>query len=721
MPNPRRLERALVRAIRAGAALVLLTPLIVTPATVYPFVVGKALYSRAAIEVVVGLYAVLAALRPAYAPPRRSRLLLALAAGLAAALAAAVLGVSPRRSLWSDYESMQGVVDAAHWFAFTVVIAATFRTAREWRALLNVNLGVGSAIALLAAASSLAVDLPFFGSLPEYRYPRIATVFGNPLYLGAYMLVNAVVAGGFLARSLAAAGGGARFRWGRLWWGAAAALHLWAFTLAGSLGALAGLIAAGGFLGAAYLLVTRARAARIAGAAAAALAAAAAAGLALPLLAGGGLPERAIDSSLNPLLQRIAGLSSFSTSVQARLAAWQAGLAGFAARPLLGWGPDNFAVVLGRYAAAAGDSTIAYVGYAHSKIVEEAATKGLAGLATYLAVWAAALAVIARAGRRADPGEQALVLFTGAALVGAGAQIQTLFDHSASSLQYALLFGFVIHLEIREIRRRAARRPAGPPVPAGNGRRRPWRRHAGAGTRAALALGVLALAGAGLAANRAIYSAAVALKDSYAAEHYPAAVERAIAAFPPLANLPRRLWFLSLANHWQELHARDPAAAQEILARADVEASAAVAAEPENWLIQQALALMYRAAASTEPEYRAKAERFFRQSLELAPHRDRFAAPQVDPYGAPRQLRVRRHGPGSYTLTWRDPPGYRGKFEVQERVGDAQRTAVVDGTWLPLSGMRPGTYFYRVRACGSGNRCGRWASWPPVHVPAGGG
>ena len=258
---------------------------------------------------------------------------------------------------------------------------------------------------------------------------------------------------------------------------------------------------------------------------------------------------------------------------------------------------------------------------------------------------------------------------------------------------------------------------------AGQRAQRPGRRCAGAGRRAALALGVLALAGAGLAANRAIYLAAVALKDSYAAEHYPAAVERAIAAFPPLANLPRRLWFLSLANHWPELHARDPAAAQEILARADAEASAAVAAEPENWLIQQALALMYRAAASTEPEpeYRAKAERFFRQSLELAPTANRFAAPPVDPYGVPRQLRVRRHGPGSYTLTWRDPPGYRGKFEVQERVGGAQRTAVVDGTSLPLSGMSPGIYFYQVRACGSGNLCGEWASWPPVHVPAGGG
>ncbi len=616
MPNRNRrgLERTLVGGIRAGAALVLLTPLIVTPATAFPFVVGKALYSRAAIEVVFGLYVVLAAVRPAYAPPRRSRLLLLITASLAAAVAAAVLGVSPRRSLWSDYVWMQGVIDAAHWFAFTAVIAATFRTARDWRALLSVNAGVGAVIALLAVASSYAVGVPFFGDLSEHYYPKIATVFGNPLYLGAYLLVNAVVTGGLLMRSVLDRGGGPRVWPRRLLWGVAAALHLWAFTLAGSLGAFVGLVAAVGFLGGAYLFLAPGPAARGAGAAAAVLAG----GAVLLVVFAGDLPGRFIDSSGNPLLARIDHLSTPST-LENRLASWRAGLAGFAERPLLGWGPDNYRVVFGRHAAGDGDSNIVYVAYAHGKLVEEAATKGLAGVVTYLATSAWALFVMVRAGRRAAAGDRALILFAGAALAGAFVQIQTLFDHSASSLQYALLFGFAAYLELRgpAAARPAARRRGGGGVwTALCGRRE---------ARVAAALAALVLVGAGLAANRAIYSAAVELRRSYAAEHEEAAAQRAIDAFEPLANLPRLLRFLSLADRWPELHARDPAAAKETLARAGAEAKAALAAEPENWRIHQALAVLYSAAASTAPEYLADAERFLRQALALAPNLYRFA------------------------------------------------------------------------------------------------
>ena len=614
MASRRGLERILVHGIRAGAALVLLTPLIVTPATAYPFIVGKALYSRATIEVVFGLYVVLTALRPTYTPPWRSRLLLLLTASLAAAVAATVLGVSPRRSLWSDYVWMQGAIDAAHWFAFTVVIVATFRTARDWRTLLSVNAGVGALIALLAVAKSYAVDAPFFGNLPEHYYPRIATVFGNPLYLGAYMLVNAVVTCGLLMRSVLE---WRRRPWvwlGRLLWAAAAALHLWAFTLAGSLGAFAGLVAAVGSLSGAYLFLVPGRAARGAGAAAVVLTA----GVVLLLVvAAGYLPGRFIGSSVNPLLARINHLSTPST-LEYRLASWQAGLAGFAERPLLGWGPDNFRVVFGRHAAGADDSTIVYVAYAHSKLVEEAATKGLAGLLTYLATCGCALLIIVRAGRRAASGDRALMLFAGAALVGAFVQIQTLFTHSTSSLQYALLFGFTCFLEQRApaAARPAARRRGGR-VPASPCGRRV--------VRVSAALGALVLAGAGLAANRAIYSGAVELHRSYAAEHEEAVAQRAIDAFEPLANLPRLLWFLSLANRWPELHASDSAAAKATLDRAGVEAEAALAAEPENWRIHQALAVLYRAAASTAPEYGAVAERFLRQALELAPNLYRFA------------------------------------------------------------------------------------------------
>ncbi len=56
--------------------------------TVFPFIVGKALWSRALIEI-------------AFAPPR-SWLLVLPGAGLGVSLLAAWLGVSPQRSLWSN-------------------------------------------------------------------------------------------------------------------------------------------------------------------------------------------------------------------------------------------------------------------------------------------------------------------------------------------------------------------------------------------------------------------------------------------------------------------------------------------------------------------------------------------------------------------------------------------------------------------------------------------
>ena len=116
-------EKALRRAIFAGIALLFATAFVITPGTIFPFVVGKALWSRSLVEIVFALWAVLALARSEYRPPR-SWLLVLLAAGLAIALLAAWFGVSVERSLWSTYERMQGVVDAAHWFVLALVLAS---------------------------------------------------------------------------------------------------------------------------------------------------------------------------------------------------------------------------------------------------------------------------------------------------------------------------------------------------------------------------------------------------------------------------------------------------------------------------------------------------------------------------------------------------------------------------------------------------------------------
>ena len=76
---------ALRWGVLAGLVALLAMPFVVTPGTLYSFVVGKALWSRSIIEVVFALWAVLALAEPRYRSPR-SRVLLLLAAGFAVAL-----------------------------------------------------------------------------------------------------------------------------------------------------------------------------------------------------------------------------------------------------------------------------------------------------------------------------------------------------------------------------------------------------------------------------------------------------------------------------------------------------------------------------------------------------------------------------------------------------------------------------------------------------------
>ena len=186
--------------VLAGIGLLLLTPFVVSQGTIFPFVVGKAVWSRSVIAVVFALWAVLALANPA-CRPRRSWVLVALAAGLAVSLLAAGFGASFQRSLWSSYERMQGVVDGAHWMALAVVLVSVLRTGAAWRRLLMASAGAGAAMACLVIARHHELAVPFYVTVPEQHLPRMSGPLGNPTYLGAYMLANLMLALGLAARA----------------------------------------------------------------------------------------------------------------------------------------------------------------------------------------------------------------------------------------------------------------------------------------------------------------------------------------------------------------------------------------------------------------------------------------------------------------------------------------------------------------------------------------
>ena len=617
-------QRTLLRLVQVGVVLLLLTPLVITKTTYFPFVVGKALYWRTIVEIVFALWVLLAVQTPSYRPPR-SWLLVLLGAIFACSMLAAGFGVSFQRSFWSTYERMDGVLDLAHQFAFALVVLSVFRDRASWRVLLTMSLVASVVVALLAVASYLELDTPFYGGLKERDHPRIGGVLGNATYLGSYCAVNGLLALGFLVQALP----GTTLRalrsdsstWApRLFWLMAAALNFYVLSLTGSFGALVGLTGGCAVLAIGAVLIAPARWRWMALAVLLVLG-----GLAAAVAISFTQPDQSPELAENPLLSRVLGASVDDYSSRSRLLAWRVGIEGFAARPWFGWGPDNFLAVFGRYVVD-GFVQLEIHDRAHGKLIEEAVTKGLIGLATYLSFWAFVAYVLLRAWS-ADASvltrqDRTLSLFVGAALASYFLQSQTLFDTTVLNLQYLLLACYVAYLHT-EMRRDAAPRLSGlsawlrrrVALPASV----PLRRIGAA----VVACTALALTASGLVASTAVWSAAQYMVGAVTSPQPFPYLERSV-TFAPLANESRLVLFGALANRWPALRSRQPTEARRLLALADAEAAKAVAAEPENWLIHHYLARLYRRIASTEPRYRATALRHWQRAYELAPHQHTF-------------------------------------------------------------------------------------------------
>lgn len=454
------MEKIIANALKVTLALALATPLIVMakplPAIMFPYVAGKAIYFRLLVDIALVLWLPLLLWRPAYRPPR-SWLWGILGAYFAIALLASLTGVSVVRSLWSNYERMQGWFGLVHFGAFTLMLASNFRTYREWRILFNVNLLIGLLVALLGILE-MATGEP----------QRIGSSLGNPAFLGAYALVQALVAAGFLAHALTTPHTGLtgnaprakrrRYRrrgrphyrifkesFLRAFWVVAIVLNLFMVYQSGTRGAIVGLAAGLGLCLIGYAVWGCLRPVRIASATVTIVGIALVGGFLL-------LQNSSLFLTLterNLTLQRLADLSLDDSSVLSRLHSVFAGFEGFRARPFLGWGPENYSVAYDLYLSESAGATSIALNFdqAHNRVVEELVTTGLLGLASYLAIWFWAAWVLLRKIRILSPPTQLLIMLFAAALAGYFVQNLFLFDTPGTLVQIYLLIGFIFFLE----------------------------------------------------------------------------------------------------------------------------------------------------------------------------------------------------------------------------------------------------------------------------------
>ena len=180
-----------------GLSLIIFAPLVVSPETVYPFVVGKSLWFRGIIYSISCLWLILISINKKYLPEKDTLVLLFSLFLLTQALSG-VFNSSPLNSFWGNWERMEGVVEYVHWLIFILIASSTLKTKLSWISLWKINTFAGLIVATLGFFESLGLVIPSAGGLdifpfvvdPEGSYTqgeRVESTIGNPSYLATYL------------------------------------------------------------------------------------------------------------------------------------------------------------------------------------------------------------------------------------------------------------------------------------------------------------------------------------------------------------------------------------------------------------------------------------------------------------------------------------------------------------------------------------------------------
>ncbi len=360
------------RAVFCGAFAVLLIPFFVSQSMYFPYITGKNFAFRIIVEIMLAGWTVLAVMVPAYRP-KRSWVFLSMAAFVIIIGIADMFGINPARSLWSNFERMEGFMMLLHLAVYVLVLGSVVRTEKMWNALLN-----GSVIA------SVALSLYSFSEIPaqfEGQLVRIDGTLGNPTYFAVYLLFNIFLALVLLYRNY-------RNKISVAAYGAALIAQMVALYYTGTRGTLLGFVA-GLVLAALIMFVwgkAHPRLRRASGIVAAIV------------VLGGGLFFMLRNTSMiqgSPILARVANVSLTDTTVESRLTLWGSiGWEGFKERPLLGWGQDNFIVVFGKYYDPVMYKQEPWFDRAHNVFVDWLIAGGALGLLAYLFLFGAGIYVL---------------------------------------------------------------------------------------------------------------------------------------------------------------------------------------------------------------------------------------------------------------------------------------------------------------------------------------
>ncbi|MEF8847359.1 MAG: O-antigen ligase family protein [Candidatus Paceibacterota bacterium] len=402
-------EPFLVKVIRWGVYISLLTPLIVSGRFFFPYVGPKGIFFMALAQIIFFSWLYLAINYEQYRPKLNS--ILATATLFLAVLGiSAAFGTDPSRSFWSKFERMSGILFHLHLLGYLFAVSSTFKFKKDWNRFFAASLLVGMVVSVIYFLARFGVDMGVMAA-------KKGSSLGNSSFLGTYLMFDVYLAILLFLRSKK------QFLRGLAVMGfvISGIALLMSSAMAAKLSFLGGLFLIGMF----YLIFKRPeKKIKIA------------ASIALLIIAVAFLT--AVFHQQSPvhkeLVERLGA---------PRFAVWRMAWDGFLEKPLLGWGSNNFIMVYSKfydpYKPVAGGAP--WFDRAHNIVMNYLATTGILGLLSYLSLYAAAFYIlIKRYWKRNKFWVPATIT---AYLIAYFIHLLTVFDMPVSYMMFFLLLAFV--------------------------------------------------------------------------------------------------------------------------------------------------------------------------------------------------------------------------------------------------------------------------------------
>lgn len=450
--------------IIAGLFAILVVPLVVANPNFFPYITGKAYMFRVIVEIIAAAWVILMVRDSSYRPSKKP-IALAVAGLTFFALISDLAGVEVMRSIWSNYERMEGWVMIIHLFLYFFVATSVLKTKRLWNYWLGFTLAISLVIAIWGLfqfgcfnpdnpqsnikSTSFCTNLSrsktasFFGGLGIMQGDRLNSTLGNAGYYGVYTLMHIFIAGILLMRSR-------REKW-KPWTpyiiSVAAICNLLALYYTATRGSMLGLIAGVFVSGVVYLWLTYQSTRSI-------VSANSQSNSSLPkqwyivlisliavivVVLGIWLARHSSYVQSTRFLSRYANISISDTKSQARNYIWPMAIKGFIENPILGWGQENFNYVFNKYYDSRMWSQEQWFDRAHNVFLDWLIAGGILGFVSYLALYLIPLWYTFKRSTLAI-GDRSLLV---GLLIAYGIHNVFIFDNISS---YILFFGLLAYI-----------------------------------------------------------------------------------------------------------------------------------------------------------------------------------------------------------------------------------------------------------------------------------